>query len=99
MASVDGLLERHELAARRRVDGLREEADHIQAEQEWQEWAIARRRVATVLAPDDGNIADRRNHTAVDGLNPQHRRGWHIKRSSRRVRCRTAASHAPPGNR
>ena len=76
MASVDGLLGQHDLAARRRVDGLREEADHIQTEQEGQEWAIARRRVATVLAPDDGNIADRRNHTAVAGLNPQHRRGW-----------------------
>ncbi|MFE9574714.1 hypothetical protein ACFYMW_40505 [Streptomyces sp. NPDC006692] len=62
MPSVVGLLEQHELAARRRVDGLREEADRIQAElavaeQEWQEWAIARRRVGTVLAPDDGNIA------------------------------------------
>ncbi|MYX07723.1 hypothetical protein GTW98_13060 [Streptomyces sp. SID8375] len=63
MPSVVGLLEQHELAARRRVDGLREEADRIQAElaaaeQEWQEWAIARRRVGTVLAPDGGNIAD-----------------------------------------
>ncbi|MEV8563968.1 hypothetical protein AB0478_48430 [Streptomyces sp. NPDC051917] len=59
MPSVVGLLEQHELAARRRVDGLREEADRIQAElavaeQEWQEWAIARKRVGTVLAPDDG---------------------------------------------
>ncbi|MFI6006307.1 hypothetical protein ACIA98_39040 [Streptomyces sp. NPDC051366] len=63
MPSVVGLLEQHELAARRRVDGLREEADRIQAElaaaeQEWQEWAIARRRVGTVLAPDGGNTAD-----------------------------------------
>ncbi|MFF4185393.1 hypothetical protein ACFYZ9_19550 [Streptomyces sp. NPDC001691] len=62
MPSVVGLLEQHELAARRRVDGLREEADRIQAElaaaeQEWQEWAIARRRVGTVLAPDGGDIA------------------------------------------
>lgn len=32
MPSVVGLLEQHELAARRRVDGLREEADRIQAE-------------------------------------------------------------------
>ncbi|MCF0086495.1 MULTISPECIES: hypothetical protein [Streptomyces] len=60
MPSVVGLLEQHELAARRRVDGLREEADRIQAElaaaeQEWQEWAIARRRVDTVLAPHGGN--------------------------------------------
>lgn len=57
MPSVVGLLEQHELFARRRVDGLREEADRIQAElaaaeEEWQEWAIARRRVDTVLAPD-----------------------------------------------
>ena len=63
MPSVVGLLEQRELAARRRVDELREEADRIQAElavveQEWQEWAIARRRVDTVLAPDGGNTAD-----------------------------------------
>ncbi|MER6529939.1 hypothetical protein [Streptomyces sp. NPDC001508] len=63
MPSVVGLLEQHELAARRRVDGLRQEADRIQAElaaaeQEWQEWAIARRRVSTVLAPDGGDVAD-----------------------------------------
>jgi hypothetical protein len=56
MPSVVGLLEQRELAARRRVDGLREEADRVQAElsaaeQEWQEWVIARRRVDTVLAP------------------------------------------------
>ncbi|MFE9574727.1 hypothetical protein ACFYMW_40585 [Streptomyces sp. NPDC006692] len=63
MPSVVGLLEQHELAARRRVDGLREEADRIQAElavaeQEWQEWVIARRRVDAVLAPDGGSSAD-----------------------------------------
>ncbi|MGW6026572.1 hypothetical protein [Streptomyces sp. NPDC055214] len=62
MPSVVGLLEQHELAARRRVDGLREEADRVQAEltaaeQEWQEWAIARRRVGAVLAPDGSDIA------------------------------------------
>ncbi|MFF9076925.1 hypothetical protein ACF1A9_32270 [Streptomyces sp. NPDC014872] len=33
MPSVVGLLEQHELAARRRVDGLREEADRIQCAQ------------------------------------------------------------------
>ncbi|MDQ0605273.1 hypothetical protein QF037_009618 [Streptomyces canus] len=59
MPSVVGLLEQHELAARCRVDGLREEADRIQAELalaelEWQEWVIARRRVDAVLAPDGG---------------------------------------------
>ncbi|MFI6731120.1 hypothetical protein [Streptomyces atratus] len=62
MPSIAGLLEQQEVAARRRVDGLREEADRIQAEvaaaeQEGQEWAIARRRVNTVLAPDGGNTA------------------------------------------
>jgi hypothetical protein len=56
MPSVVGLLEEREVAARRRADGLREEADRIQAElavaeREWQEWVIARRRVDAVLAP------------------------------------------------
>ena len=56
MPWVVGLLEQHELTTRRRVDGLREEADRIQAERagaelEWREWAFARRRVETVLAP------------------------------------------------
>ncbi|MET8412482.1 hypothetical protein ABZV34_31060 [Streptomyces sp. NPDC005195] len=55
MPSVVGLLEQHEVAARRRVEGLREEADRIHAElavaeQEWQEWTVARRRVDAVLA-------------------------------------------------
>ncbi|MFD5491749.1 hypothetical protein ACFWH4_02110 [Streptomyces sp. NPDC127091] len=63
MPSVVGLLEEHELAARRRVDGLREEADRIQAELaaaelEWQEWVIARRRVDTVLAPAGSGTAE-----------------------------------------
>lgn len=54
MPSVVGLLEQHERAARRRADRLREEADRIQAEltaaeREWEEWAIARRRVDAVL--------------------------------------------------
>ena len=70
MPSVVGLLEEHELAARRRVDGVREEADRIQAElaadeQEWQEWVIARRRVGTVSAPDGGGLADEK---AAPGL-------------------------------
>lgn len=65
MPSVVGLLEQHELVARRRVDGLREEADRIQAElaaaeEEWQEWVIARRRVDTVLAPDSAADASPR---------------------------------------
>ncbi|WP_218007210.1 hypothetical protein [Microtetraspora fusca] len=63
MPSVADLLEQHELAARRGVGGLREEADRIQAElaeaeQKWQEWAIARRRVDTVPAPDGGTTDD-----------------------------------------
>ncbi|MFE7128293.1 hypothetical protein [Streptomyces sp. NPDC057617] len=58
MPSVVGLLELREVAARRRVDGLREEADRVQAElavaeREWREWAIARSRVGEVLAPVD----------------------------------------------
>lgn len=61
MPSVVGLLEQHELAARRRVDELREEADRIEAElavaeQEWQEWTITRKRVGVLLsAPGDGS--------------------------------------------
>ncbi|MFF9654341.1 hypothetical protein [Streptomyces sp. NPDC014622] len=63
MPSVVGLLEQHELAARRRVDGLREEADRIQAElaaaeQEWLEWTIARERVGAVLSGPGGDSAD-----------------------------------------
>ncbi|MFE7358944.1 hypothetical protein ACFU8Q_39135 [Streptomyces sp. NPDC057543] len=64
MPSVVGLLEQRELAARRRVGELWEEADRIQAELavaelEWQEeWVVARRRVDTLLAPDGGGIAD-----------------------------------------
>jgi hypothetical protein len=63
MPSVVGLLEQHELVARRRVDGLQEETDRIQAELaaaelEWREWTIARRRVDSVLAPDDGAPAE-----------------------------------------
>ncbi|MDX3764020.1 MULTISPECIES: hypothetical protein [Streptomyces] len=58
MPSVLGLLEQRELAARRRVDALREEADRIQAELtvaelEWKEWAVTRSRVGEVLAPVD----------------------------------------------
>ncbi|MGC4945668.1 hypothetical protein ACLQ2N_05535 [Streptomyces sp. DT224] len=62
MPSVVGMLEQHELAARRRVDGPREEADRIQAElavaeQEWSEWTIARERVGAVLsAPGSDSV-------------------------------------------
>ncbi|MFJ2847806.1 hypothetical protein ACIPD2_40325 [Streptomyces griseofuscus] len=69
MPSVVGLLEQREVAARRRVDGLREEADRIQAElavaeREWQEWAIARSRVGEVLTPVDESGQD---HAQSDG--------------------------------
>ncbi|MFD5063436.1 hypothetical protein [Streptomyces sp. NPDC058394] len=75
MPSVIGLLEQHEFVARRRVDGLREEADRIQAElaaaeEEWQEWVIARRRVDTVLAPDSAADAGPR---AAAGPREAHR--------------------------
>ncbi|WP_035844105.1 hypothetical protein [Kitasatospora azatica] len=55
MASVVGLLEERELAARERVEGLREEADRVlaelaEAETDWQEWLIARQRVGEVLS-------------------------------------------------
>ena len=54
MASVMGLLEERELAARVRTEALREEADRVLAaladsESEWQEWVIARQRVGVVL--------------------------------------------------
>lgn len=55
MASVVGLLEERELAARERVEGLREKADRVpaelaEAETDWQEWLIARQRVGEVLS-------------------------------------------------
>jgi hypothetical protein len=76
MPSVVGLLEQRELAARRRVDELREEADRIQAElalaeRDWKEWAIARSRVGEVLAPADetghGHDQADRRAPAADG--------------------------------
>jgi hypothetical protein len=72
MPSVVGLLEQREVVARRRVDGLREEADRIQAElavaeREWREWAIARSRVGEVLAPVD---EPGQSHAQADGTAP-----------------------------
>ncbi|MCX4539111.1 hypothetical protein [Streptomyces sp. NBC_01565] len=60
MPSVVGLLEQRELTARRRMDELREEAGHIQAElvvaeREWNEWVIARSRVDEVPSPGEGD--------------------------------------------
>ena len=62
MPSVVGLLEQREVAARRRVDELREEADRIAAElavaeRDWKEWVIARSRVGEVLAPGGDGVA------------------------------------------
>ncbi|GAA2279043.1 MULTISPECIES: hypothetical protein [Kitasatospora] len=59
MASVVGLLEERELAARQRVESLREEADRIQAEladaeTDWERWVIARERVDQVLSAPRG---------------------------------------------
>ncbi|MFD9727376.1 hypothetical protein [Streptomyces sp. NPDC059072] len=55
MASVVGLLEERELAARERVEELREVADRVlaelaEAETAWHEWLIARQRVGEVLS-------------------------------------------------
>ncbi|MDX3540521.1 hypothetical protein PV721_40755 [Streptomyces sp. MB09-01] len=55
MASVVGLLEERELAARERVEELREVADWVlaelaEAETAWHEWLIARQRVGEVLS-------------------------------------------------
>ncbi len=55
MASVVGLLEEREPAAREGVEGLREEADRVlaalaEAETDWQEWLITRQRVGAVLS-------------------------------------------------
>lgn len=55
MASVLGLLEERELAARERVEGLREQADRLlaelaEAEADWQKWLIARQCVGEVLS-------------------------------------------------
>ncbi|WP_432091782.1 hypothetical protein [Streptomyces sp. NRRL F-5630] len=69
MPSVVRLWEQQELAARRRVDGLRQEADRISAElamaeQEWLEWTIARERVVAVLSAPGGDSAE----SVVTGL-------------------------------
>ncbi|WP_030873875.1 hypothetical protein [Streptomyces sp. NRRL F-2747] len=55
MASVVGLLEERELAARERVEELREVVDRVlavlaEAETAWHEWLIARQRVGEVLS-------------------------------------------------
>ncbi|MFE4823719.1 hypothetical protein ACFRFU_46610 [Streptomyces sp. NPDC056704] len=56
MPSAVGLLEQRELGARRRVDALREEAEHIQAEldvaeREGRKWAIARHSSGERMTP------------------------------------------------
>ncbi|MFD4144635.1 hypothetical protein [Streptomyces sp. NPDC058572] len=71
MASVVGLLEEREPAARERVEVLRAEADRVlaalaEAETGWQEWVIARQRVDEVMsvAPMAPQAADLTKATA-----------------------------------
>ncbi|MEV6735253.1 hypothetical protein [Streptomyces sp. NPDC051364] len=76
MPSVFGLLEQRELAARRRVEELREEADRVQAElvvaeQDWKEWLIARSRVDEVLALGGDGAAAPNATAAVRDTDPQ----------------------------
>lgn len=81
MASVVGLLEERELAARERVEGLREEADRVlaelaKAETDWQEWLIARQRVGEVLSVPrigEAEVADpvRAEERSAPGRGPE----------------------------
>ncbi|MFI6449778.1 hypothetical protein [Kitasatospora sp. NPDC050543] len=71
MPSVLGLLEERELAARERVDGLREEADRVlaelaEAETDWEDWVVARQRVGQVLSAPRAEPAAK-----VDSESPQ----------------------------
>ncbi|MER5917312.1 hypothetical protein ABT124_45045 [Streptomyces sp. NPDC001982] len=64
MPSVMGLLEAEELAARQRVEVLREQADRLlaelnEAETDWQELVIAQQRVGRVLAAEHDAESDR----------------------------------------
>jgi hypothetical protein len=57
--SVVGLLEKRELAARERVESLREQADRLLAElrgaeADWERFVIAREAVGEVLSASDG---------------------------------------------
>ena len=65
MPSVMGLLEVEELAARQRVEVLREQADRLlaelnEAETDWQELVIAQQRVGRVLAGQHDAESDRK---------------------------------------
>ncbi|WP_439811933.1 hypothetical protein [Streptomyces sp. P9-2] len=87
MPSIIGLLEQQEHAARRRVDGLREEADRVQAElaaaeEELREWLIARRRVDTVLAP--AGAAGAAGAGVQDAAGPREAGGWPTSRDAAR---------------
>lgn len=64
MASVLGLLEKRERAARKRVEELQAELEAAQSE--WDEWLIARRRVGEVW--DSGETA---GQVAVAGKRPE----------------------------
>jgi hypothetical protein len=72
MASVVGLLEERELAARERVEELWEVADRVlaelaEAETAWHEWLIARQRVGEVAATVCAEWQRVRDHTAETG--------------------------------
>ena len=83
MPSVVGLLEQHELAARRRVDGLREEADRIQAE-----LAVAERGMAGVgdrpqagrCGAGSGRMQPTWPRPGRPGGSPGRERGWRHRR-------------------
>ncbi|MFG2632201.1 hypothetical protein [Streptomyces sp. NPDC048473] len=72
MPSVLGLLEERELAARERVEGLRQEADRVLAvlavlaEADWEGWVVARQRVRQVLSAPRAQSA-----AQVDSESPQ----------------------------
>ncbi|MFD7291632.1 hypothetical protein [Streptomyces sp. NPDC059863] len=73
MASVVGLLEERELAARVRAERLREEADRVLAElagaeSEWQEWVIARQRVGAVLGVSFPHAEESAAEAPVPGM-------------------------------
>ncbi|MEU2629958.1 hypothetical protein [Kitasatospora sp. NPDC007106] len=85
MASVVGLLEERELAARQRVESLREAADRIlaelaAAETNWERWVIARERVDQVLSAPRGP-----EMPAVPEDKPSERAGRAPVRSARSV--------------
>lgn len=72
MPSVLGLLEERELAARERVEGLREEADRVlatlaEAETDWEGCVVARQRVGQVLSAPQAEPAAQVDREATPG--------------------------------